>query len=65
MHTDDAAQRRIGEGDTVQVRSPYGQIALPVSLTAGIVLAPLPFRTAGAIRARAGGGWPIGPAVRT
>jgi anaerobic selenocysteine-containing dehydrogenase len=37
MHTDDAAQRRIGEGDTVQVRSPYGQIALPVSLTADIV----------------------------
>jgi len=37
MHTDDAAQRRIGEGDTVEVRSPYGQIALPVSLTADIV----------------------------
>ena len=37
MHLDDAAARRIGEGDTVAVRSPHGQIALPVSLTADIV----------------------------
>jgi anaerobic selenocysteine-containing dehydrogenase len=37
MHRDDAAARQIGEGDTVTVRSPYGQIALPVSLTADIV----------------------------
>jgi anaerobic selenocysteine-containing dehydrogenase len=37
MHIDDAGVRRIGEGDTVQVRSPYGRIALPVSLTADIV----------------------------
>ena len=37
MHLDDAAARRIGDGDTVAVRSPYGQIALPVSLTADIV----------------------------
>jgi anaerobic selenocysteine-containing dehydrogenase len=36
MHLDDAAARRIGEGDTIAVRSPYGQIALPVSLTADI-----------------------------
>ncbi len=38
MHLDDAAARRIDEGDTVAVRSPYGQIALQVSLTADIVL---------------------------
>jgi anaerobic selenocysteine-containing dehydrogenase len=37
MHLDDAAARQIGEGDTVAVRSPYGQIALPVTLTADIV----------------------------
>ena len=37
MHTNDASQRRIAEGDEVTVRSPYGQIALPVSLTADIV----------------------------
>jgi anaerobic selenocysteine-containing dehydrogenase len=37
MHLDDAAARRIGDGDTVAVRSPYGRIALPVSLTADIV----------------------------
>jgi anaerobic selenocysteine-containing dehydrogenase len=37
MHLEDATQRRIAEGDTIQVRSPYGQISLPVSLTADIV----------------------------
>jgi anaerobic selenocysteine-containing dehydrogenase len=37
MHLDDAAARQIGEGDTVAVRSPYGKIALSVSLTADIV----------------------------
>lgn len=37
MHLDDAAQRKIAEGDIVAVRSPYGQIALPISLTADIV----------------------------
>jgi anaerobic selenocysteine-containing dehydrogenase len=37
MHHDDATQRNISDGDTIAVRSPYGQIALPVSLTADIV----------------------------
>ena len=37
MHLDDAACRRIADGDEVSVRSPYGQIALPVALTADIV----------------------------
>ena len=37
MHLDDAASRRIAHGDEVSVRSPYGEIALPVSLTADIV----------------------------
>jgi anaerobic selenocysteine-containing dehydrogenase len=37
MHSEDAAQRKIGEGDTVHVRSPYGKISLPVSLTVDIV----------------------------
>ena len=37
MHLDDAAARRIGDCGTVAVRSPHGQIALPVSLTADIV----------------------------
>jgi len=37
MHRDDATQRKISDGDTIAVRSPYGQIALPVSLTADIV----------------------------
>ena len=37
MHRDDATQRKVSDGDTIAVRSPYGQIALPVSLTADIV----------------------------
>ena len=37
MHLDDAACRQIADGDEVSVRSPYGQIALPVALTADIV----------------------------
>ncbi len=37
MHTDDAAARGIADGDVIQVRSPYGQIALPVRLTDDIV----------------------------
>lgn len=38
MHAADAAQRGIGAGDDVAVRSPYGKIALPVELTEDIVV---------------------------
>ena len=37
MHLDDAAGRQITDGDEIAVRSPYGQIALAVELTADIV----------------------------
>lgn len=37
MHVNDAEAIRIGDGDTVRVSSPYGQIELPVTLTTGIV----------------------------
>lgn len=37
MHRDDAMARRIADGDTVAVSSPYGRISLPVCLTADIV----------------------------
>ena len=37
MHDEDAAQRRIADGDTVEVSSPHGRIALPVALTRDIV----------------------------
>jgi len=37
MHLDDAAQRRIAEGDTVDVSSAHGRISLPVTLTHDIV----------------------------
>jgi anaerobic selenocysteine-containing dehydrogenase len=44
MHIDDAAERQIAEGDTVRVSSPYGNIAVPVSLTkelvAGVIAIP-------------------------
>lgn len=37
MHTDDAGERGIAEGEPVNVRSPHGKITLPVTLTADIV----------------------------
>lgn len=37
IHVDDAAARQLGEGDKVQVRSPYGQITIPVTVTADIM----------------------------
>lgn len=37
MHVDDAADRLIADGDTIAVSSAHGRIALPVSLTEGIV----------------------------
>jgi anaerobic selenocysteine-containing dehydrogenase len=37
MHEDDAGQRHIADGDTVEVSSPHGRIALPVALTRDIV----------------------------
>ncbi|MCV7286579.1 molybdopterin-dependent oxidoreductase [Mycolicibacterium wolinskyi] len=37
MHADDAAARQLSDGDEVCVRSPYGQIAIAVSLTTDIV----------------------------
>lgn len=37
IHSDDAASRGIAEGDTATVRSPFGEIAVPVALTTDIV----------------------------
>lgn len=37
MHTSDANARRISDGEAVRVRSPYGEITVPVSLTSDIV----------------------------
>lgn len=37
MHTEDAAMRRLADGDTVRVRSPHGQIDIALSLTDDIV----------------------------
>ncbi len=38
MHTDDARRRGIAEGDEISVRSPYGKIELPTTLTEDIVV---------------------------
>ena len=37
MHAEDAARRGIADGDTVRVRSPYGEISVPIVLTTDIV----------------------------
>lgn len=37
MHTEDAADRDISDGDVVEVSSPHGCIALPVALTTDLV----------------------------
>jgi anaerobic selenocysteine-containing dehydrogenase len=38
MHREDAKQRGIAEGDEIAVRSPYGKIELPATLTEDIVV---------------------------
>ncbi len=44
MHVDDAAERQIADGDLVRVRSPFGEITVPVTATkdlvAGVVAIP-------------------------
>ncbi|MFM9034674.1 MAG: molybdopterin dinucleotide binding domain-containing protein [Mycobacterium sp.] len=37
MHVDDAGRRGIADGDEIAVRSPFGKIALPATLTEDIV----------------------------
>lgn len=37
MHVDDAADLKINDGDRIRVRSPHGEIELPVTLTKDIV----------------------------
>lgn len=37
MHVDDAASLQINDGDRISVRSPHGEIELPVTLTKDIV----------------------------
>lgn len=56
MHAADAAQRGIVDGDDVAVRSPYGKIALPVSLTEDIVAGTVAIPHGWGHR---GGGWRI------
>ena len=56
MHTDDAKARGIADGDEVAVRSPFGKIALPVSLTEDIVTGTVAIPHGWGHR---GGGWRV------
>lgn len=56
MHVDDAGQRGIVDGDEVSVRSPYGKIALPATLTEDIVLGTVAIPHGWGHR---GGGWQV------
>ena len=60
MHIDDAARRGIAEGDEVAVRSPYGKIALPATLTEDIVAGTVAIPHGWGHR---GGGWRVANGV--
>ncbi|HPX35738.1 MAG TPA: molybdopterin-dependent oxidoreductase [Mycobacterium sp.] len=56
MHVADAARRGIADGDDVAVRSPYGKIALPATLTEDIVPGAVAIPHGWGHR---GGGWQV------
>lgn len=60
MHVADADRRGIGEGDDVAVRSPFGKIALPVTLTEDIVVGTVAIPHGWGHR---GGGWRVANGV--
>ena len=60
MHVDDAAQRGIADGDEVAVRSPYGKIALPATLTEDIMSGTVAIPHGWGHR---GGGWRVANGV--
>jgi anaerobic selenocysteine-containing dehydrogenase len=60
MHTSDAAQRGICDGDEVAVRSPFGKIALPARLTEDIVAGTVAIPHGWGHR---GGGWRVANAT--
>ncbi len=60
MHVDDAARRGIVDGEEVAVRSPYGKIALPATLTEDIVAGTVAIPHGWGHR---GGGWRVANAV--
>lgn len=60
MHAGDAAARGIAEGDEVAVRSPFGKIALPATLTEDIVAGTVAIPHGWGHR---GGGWRLANAA--
>lgn len=60
MHVDDAARRGIADGDEVAIRSPYGKIALPATLTEDIVAGTVAVPHGWGHR---GGGWRVANGV--
>ena len=65
MHLDDAADRADRRRRRGAVRSPYGQIALPVSLTADIVPGTIAVPHGWGHKGTGGWRWPTRPAART
>ncbi len=60
IHVDDAARRGIADGDEIAVRSPFGKIALPATLTEDIVAGTVAIPHGWGHR---GGGWRVANAV--
>ena len=60
MHVADAGLRGIAEGDDVAVRSPFGKIALPATLTEDIVPGTVAIPHGWGHR---GGGWKVANAA--
>lgn len=60
MHIEDAGRRGIAEGDEVSVRSPFGKIALPATLTEDIVAGTVAIPHGWGHR---GGGWRLANAA--
>lgn len=60
MHVEDAGQRGITDGDEVSVRSPFGKIALPATLTEDLVPGTVAIPHGWGHR---GGGWHLANAV--
>ena len=65
IHTDDARQRGIADGDQIVVRSPFGKVEIPATLTEDIVVAAVAIPHGWGTTAKAAGGWPTAWAAST
>ena len=65
MHIDDARQRGVSGGDEIVVRSPYGKIELPATLTEDIVVGTVAIPHGWGHNWKGVGGSPTASAVST